>query len=356
MIQRPAEPDAPPPVPLSALCWMVVGVLLALAATLALPYGRYVQYQQANDTTQFHIKWVYERLHFDPTPIDVAVIGTSRGEAAVSPVELQRRLSADLGRPIHAANLSIVQMGQNLHYEIAEELFRTHPETKIVVVSVEEEAAGSHPLFRYVADPSEILAAPRFLNESYFDDLLFVPYRQISFFTQSLFPSAFGLQAGFEPARYLGADLDRTLGYRTPPKASPPNDLVNGFQTKPPERLKRLADQAESMYALSLRHVRWLDFRHAAPIEYVYSEKLAALARRHGAVVVFMHVPAFDDHYPITQKAFYARLGPYLEANVAAHDPSAYANGLHLNHRGALITSDWLADRLAPLLAKAPPK
>ena len=71
---------------LLAICFMSYCVLSYL-----LPHDCYVRYQQLADSDLFRSRWVYERIHYDKTPIDVAIIGNSRVETSVSAPILEKR-------------------------------------------------------------------------------------------------------------------------------------------------------------------------------------------------------------------------------------------------------------------------
>ena len=180
-----------------------------------LPHDRYIRYQQLTDSDLFRTRWVYERIHYDKTPIDVAIIGSSRVEAAISAPILEKELSEKLGRPIHVANLAIPQEGRNLHYLVARELMENHPETRIILLSVVEKADLTHPAFRYLADPIDVLQAPLLLNHYYFLDAAFLPYRQMSYFVQTHFPAWFGVSRTFR-TDYMGTGMDTTHSFYLP--------------------------------------------------------------------------------------------------------------------------------------------
>ncbi len=332
--------------------WLLLGFGLTGAVVMCLPSARYVRYQQEAGTIQFHARWIYERIHFDPTPIDVAVIGMSRLEAGVSPVELQQQLSEKLGRRIHVADLALVQNGRNLHYAIAKDLLNTRPEVKVLVLSVDEGEAASHPLFKYVADDGDIIRSPLFLNLSYFDDLFYLPVRRLTYFAETIAPEVFGIDARFQPSQYLGADLDRTSGYHTPAGV-----MVNGPRTEPAAELIQHAEIARKDALSTLRFQRYLPARYEYAIDYKFTQDLVRLAALHKVKLIFLHLPMYRDTYPVAEEKFYRALGPYLDETSIANAPQMYADGVHLNRAGALVTSRWLAGRLVSYLgaAKASP-
>ncbi len=81
----------------------------------------------------------------------------------------------------------------------------------------------------------------------------------------------------------------------------------------------------------------------------VYLTRIAALAAAHGARLLFVFVPEFDAT-GFASRDFYARLGGVADFGDLARDPTLYQSFSHLNHRGAMVASDRLADRIAGVL------
>jgi hypothetical protein len=326
--------------------WTLAGFAVAAVVVLLLGSSSYVRYQQEAGTIQFHARWVYERIHFDPTPIDVAIIGTSRLEAGISPLEMQNKLDSELGRPVHVADLALLQMGRNLHYAIAKDLLNTHPEVKIIVLSVEEAAASAHPVFKYVADDVDVVRSPVFLNMNYFDDLFYLPIRHMTYFAETIAPGAFGIDRRFQQAKYLGTDLDRTLGY-----SQPDGTRVNGMRTEPESTLIKQAQTVHMNYASTLRMPNRIPKKFEYAVEYNFTNDIARLAAQHHVKLVFLHIPMFGNKYPVIDSQFYRHLGPYLDESWIADRQPLYFDGAHLNRAGAIESTDWVASQIAPLLA-----
>ena len=77
------------------LSLLFAGFAFWCTVSCLLPHDRYIRYQQPGllQSYLFRTRWVYERIHFDKTPIDIAVIGSSRAEDAISAPILGRALS-----------------------------------------------------------------------------------------------------------------------------------------------------------------------------------------------------------------------------------------------------------------------
>jgi hypothetical protein len=333
--------------------WGMIAVIVAGVAVLSvlavlLPHERYIRFQQFDHSDLFKLRWDYERLHFDKTPIDVAIIGSSRVEAALSGPELAASLSTKLGRTIHVANIAIPYEGRNLHYEIARELLATHPEVKLILLSVEERADVSHPAFRYVSDVSEVLHAPLWISHSYATDAAFLPYRQMSFFFQNQFPAWFSISRT-PRADYLGTNWDSTQSFQIPG-----GRRIDRYLVADPEKLAAEAQDLKAQIGngngIWVQPSAWYTLNE--PLEPQYTERLVAMAKAHGAQPIFVHMPVYDSIPGQYDHAFYEKLAPLLDAQQFSTDPHDYADAAHLNRYGIAKVSPWLAKSLDPYLDK----
>ena len=309
-----------------------------------LPHDRYIRYQQLADSDLFRTRWVYERIHYDKTPIDVAIIGSSRLETSVSAPILQKELSEKFGRPIYVANLAIPQEGRNLHYLVARELLENHPETRIILVSVVERADLSHPAFRYLADPIDLLRAPLFINHYYFLDAAFLPYRQISYFLQSQFPTWFGVSRTFRKD-YAGTGFDTTYSFYLPS-----GKLVDRYRVLPKEVLDRDSQQNIQELGGTWRpSSKWHALNN--PLEDEYTKRLVAVAREHCAETIFVRLPFYKSPPHMYDEAFYASLAPLLDAEQFNGNFRNYGDRGHFNRSGTDLVSSWLDEAITPYLS-----
>jgi hypothetical protein len=323
---------------LLAICFMSYCVISYL-----LPHDRYVRYQQLRDSDLFRSRWVYERIHYDKTPIDVAIIGSSRLETSVSAPILEKELSEKLGRPIHVANLAIPQEGRNLHYLVAKELLQNHPETRIILLSVVENADLSHPAFRYLADPADILRAPFFINHYYFLDAAFLPYRQMSYFVQTLIPAWFGVSPTFRKD-YMGTGFDTTYSFYLPS-----GKLVDRYHVMPQGDLEAFSKQRISEFQIPWRQPSyWHELNN--PLENDYAKWLVRVAREHCVETIFVRLPFYKSPPHMYDEAFYRGLGPLLDAEHLNGDPQTFEDGGHFNRSGTDLVSTWLTGIIDPYL------
>lgn len=336
------EPAAPNARPWSMLAVVILGFVgLGLLTTL-LPHDPYVRYQQLSQTLHFRSIWGYERIVYDDTPIDVAIIGNSRLQSAVSAPVLQAQLSEQLGRPVRVANLSLPQEGRNAHYSVARNLFEHHPEVQLVLLSaIEAMPRDGHPAFRSIAEAGDVITAPALVNRSYPDDLAFVPFRQISLFVQSMFPEAFGVKA-FSADDYYGTDYDTTLSYESPTGGSVDKDSVYSAELLRPFAQERVASITSPVLPEAL-------VSREFAIEHYYTQRIADMARGQGAEVMFLYMPIFENPEALREEPFYRDMGDVLTAECFASEAGLFSDYGHLNTVGAHQLSRMLGDTLARL-------
>lgn len=326
---------------LLAICFMSYCVLSYL-----LPHDRYVRYQQLAESDLFRSRWVYERIHYDKTPIDVAIIGDSRVETSVSAPILEKELSEKLGRPIYVANLAIPAAGRNLHFLVERELVENHPETRIILLSVAERVDISHPAFRYLADPGDLLRAPLILNHYYFLDAAFIPYRQMSYFVQTYFSRWFGVSRTFRED-YVGTGFDTTYSFYLPS-----GRLVDRYYVMPKDKLdagfRHMIEGPVSADNAWHQPSRWQALNN--PLEQEYTKRLVDVARRHGVATVFVRLPFYKSPPHMYDEAFYRGLGPLLDAQGLVSNPRDFADEGHFNRSGTDLVSAWLKEAIEPYL------
>lgn len=325
--------------------WLLLGLVLAsffglCAGTLFLPHDPYVRYQELAPTLHFRTVWSYERLAFDKTPIDIAIIGNSRLQSGIAAPVVQARLREKLGRDVHVANLSMPQEGRNAHYVIAKELFEHHPEVKLVLVSaIEAMPRESHPAFRNIAEAGTMLGSPVLINRAYLDDLAFLPFRQLSLFVKSRFPEAFGITT-FRRSEYFGTDFDTTQSF-----VSPTSGFVDRERAGPLDELRRTARERVVSITPPVLPASLASAEFA--VEHRYTRAIAQLAKANGTAMAFVYLPIFGNAEPLRQEGFYRSLGPLVTAPCLAGRADIYADYGHLTRGGAHEISVALADRLA---------
>lgn len=318
----------------------ILGIaLVAAVATLALPTNPYQRYQLLHGTIHARAQWIYERIHFDPTPIDVVVIGSSRTGAGVD----ARRLGELTG--LNVVNFSLPEAGRNINHAIIAELL-TAKSPKLLVIGVTEKPSRTgHSTYRYFA-PAAALLDPGFAgNLNYLPDLGHLPFRQLELFAATLAPAVIGLSPRFDPTRYAGPVYDTNADIVLPDGRIKPT----GIAADPAELARGVARYERGIrppiLPATLADIEFGDERS-------YVRRIAALARARGIRVAFLALPYYTGPVAVQEAALYRSIGPLWNAGFLRDRPEFYSDYGHLTRDGARMLTDWLAPQVA---AAAPP-
>ena len=320
-----------------------LGVALTLdAALLLLPENDYQRWQLLDGTLYEQLRWMYERIHFDLKPIDVAILGSSRSQLGLSAAAIERDL-AQHGRPASVVNFSIVGAGRNLQWAILDELFKAKSPEVIVLMVDDQPYPFGHAAFRYVAPTEAVVFPPTPLMHNYLYDLAYLPARSAKLVGANLFPDLFGLSKQFDPDRYAHTRIDYTTSFISGGK------LIDMDRRTP--RATLLAEPREPV-------PRTLVARGLARLnggeDHLYISKIANEAKSHGAQLIFVFLPMFNGPQTITDLPFLQRYGTVVDNGDLAQQDGLYENWAHMNHAGAMTASTRLAKAIDGLLADGP--
>src|SRR3984957_9573735 len=321
---------------------LVVTILAALAVALVLdvavcllPENDYQRWQLQDPDGS--LRWIYERIHFDPKPIDVAILGPSRAQLGFSAAAIEQDL-AQRGKHANVVNFALPGSGRDIQWAILDELFRAKS-PKVIVLGVEEQPYPfGHFLFKYVAPADAIVFPPSPFLHNYLYNLAYLPIRKLQLFGANLFPDLFGLPKEFDPKHYARNRID----YST-------NFIANGKlvdMEDPVPRATPLAQPREPVpRTFMTRAFNWLNGGE----DHLYTQKIAREAKAHGAQLVFVHLPMFEGPQTVSDLDFLKQFGLVLNfGDLAPHD-ELFENWSHLNHAGAMKASARLAGAIAGL-------
>jgi len=324
----------------------VLAVAAACAAVASfLPDNAYQRWQLLDGTIHANVRWIYERCHFDPTPIDVVFLGPSRMGAAINAPRLGRALAAR-GLPSNVVNFSLPESGRNTNWAVAQEVFATKKPKLVILGVTEKPSRYGHPAFKYIADPTAIVF-PGYLGDlNYFSDLIYLPFRQLRLLVANLFPGYIGLTKDFDPAHYRGSSIDTTGSI-----VLPDGHVKDGEDPASNAELMRgvrklEAGTHEPVLPLSLADLEFGDERY-------YTRKISELAKKNGAKVAFLFIPYYSgpsDLQDVQELKFYEEFGPVLNSGFFSPHAELYADYGHLTRSGAKKLTDWLVGPVAQLL------
>ncbi|PZO91804.1 MAG: hypothetical protein DI623_01775 [Sphingomonas sanxanigenens] len=324
---------------------LATSLLLAIGASL-LPENSYQRWQLLDDTIHARARWIYERIHYDPTPIDVAFIGPSRIGAGINAPQLGAAL-AKRGLPSNVVNFSLPETGRNINDVIVEEMLKTKRPKLLVIGVIEKPSRFGHSAFKYIA-PRAMVANPGYFgNINYLPDLAYLPFRQLYLFAADLMPGATGLTKSFDPARYAGSSVDTTGDV-----VMPDGSIKNATLPASPAELDRGVRKLERgmhppFLPAALADVEFGDERH-------FTRRIVAAAKARGIPVVFLALPYHTGPAAVQEQAFYTQFGPLWNASFLAPHGEWYADYGHLTAHGATILTDWLVEPVAAALEKHP--
>jgi hypothetical protein len=325
-----------------AVLVLAAALALAVAATF-LPDNPYQRFQLLNGTIYARASWAYQRMHFDPRPVDVAVLGSSKALMGLKAAEIERQLAAD-GKPASVINLAMEGDGRNIQWVLVRELLETK-RPKVIVLAIDDQPhPWGHDAFHLIASSGDIWGeAARGLHDTK-KDLMYLPFRQLKLTGARFAPEVFGMQAGFDPKRYSLVPDEFPERYQTAA-----GKWIDMSQVTPRDDL--LSEAATYGYRFG-RHSKL-----PAPVraitdadDRVYTDMIAKAAAAHGVKLLFVYQPGFNRNEPISNLAYYQSLGAIQDSSDLYDKDTLFFDWVHLNTAGAKIMSDRVADAVAKLL------
>lgn len=331
--------------PLGLLAGSMIIALAVLAALTLLPHSAYIRFQQLS-TESIHylrVKWIYERIHFDATPIDVAFIGTSHTQSGIDSRTVEQNMACE-GQSVHVVNMAVPHLGRDIEFLVVRELLE-HRRVKTLVLEVQSlESRAPHPGFQRLATVKDIATAPIFINTGLFENWARLPMRQLVLAAKTWMPQYFGMRTIFDQKDYEGSHFDDTLmlhGTTVERTAVHSREHFEGD-------LKKIQEDIRNKNALTHKVERIAGVNSNLLYRYndYYLNKIIGLAKQHGVELIFLYLPYLDAPHAPERTAWMAGKGPMLVPSGVIHEAALWQNADHLNHDGAQILSRWTADQL----------
>jgi hypothetical protein len=312
--------------------------VLNVGALIALPHDKYLRYQVPNDLQAPNSYWIYERIHFDPTPIDVAFIGSSRTGQSIHSGRLQEDF-AHQGIDIHAVNFFCVRAGVNIQYVIAKELLNSRKVKLLVLEMTEREERKPHDAFVSYADPIDILNAPLLVNVNYLSDIARLPGRQVHLAYQTALQS-WGLRhPNYVPPPYEGPNLDYAEFITSMDRVRHSRSVSHSKDEMDLMRTEWLHQLTQRVVPQSLSDIEFRFPRY-------YERELLELARAHETQVVFLYTPQYGGPANPSPYAMYSSRAGLINPWPVLQDYRLWFDENHLNWQGAQHMTDFVADAL----------
>jgi hypothetical protein len=323
---------------------LVAAVAAVVVIVCCLPHRAYIQYQTLDGTIFNNLQWIYDRITFDPRPIDVAVFGPSRSLLGIS----ADRVALDLGeagRPANVANLSVLAAGRDVQWVLVERLLKTKSPRAIVISIDETPHIFGHPAFKYVATAADVIAPPNLLLHNYLPNLFFLPFRQAKLAIASVFPDTFDFSRDFSWRGYQAEHVDYNSSFTRGDGRHVDMERIRSAA----EILAQKRKLGEGVGHKSLLGNGLATYANITD-DGSYVNRIAAVAHSRNIALVFVYMPEFGGILSPQQRARYQHLGTLLDLSSLSSRAELYSDWAHLNHWGAMLASDRLAATLSAVL------
>jgi hypothetical protein len=320
-------------------------VVLAVGAAM-LPDRPFRRWGSLHGTIYAETNWLYERTRFDPTPIDIAIVGTSRSREGVSAPRLDADLEAQ-GLPLHSVNFSLVQAGRGSDLAMLDELFRDK-KPKLIVYEIQEYPNRNvHPAYKYIGSPGSVASSLLWRNTEYVDDAVYLPYRQMKSLWDGLLDGFDLGDAHFVRSAYPGPELE-TTGFM--PLRS---DVVENLQAaEDPEKLQEDSVAFQTHNRIRASHMPPGLRQLGAWDDRAFLKRVVAMAHSHDVPIVFLYIPYYQGSATIQAQGIYGGLAPIWSAGFLRDRSDIWNNIVHLTGAGSHVLTDWLAVQIEDRMLK----
>ena len=237
-------------------------------------------------------------------------------------------------------NFTIFNIGRNIQWVILSEIYKAKS-PKVIVLEVDEPPYPfGHEHFKDVAPTNAIISAPKQALHEYFNNLAYLPARNLKLFAANLFPEFFGLSKQFDPQAYARNRTDFTTNF-----PGETGGIVDMEKTVPREVLLEQVSRQASRDA-------WMasEYAHLNGGEnHFYIRKIADEAKAHGTQLIFVYIPHFSGAPTVSDLDFLKQYGPVVDNGDLAPRDELFENWSHLNHAGAQTATARLADAINAL-------
>lgn len=326
----------------------ILVIALGFAVGLCLlPENPYQRWQLLDGTIHARSRWIYERINFDPEPVDVVFIGPSRIGAGINAPRIGAALAAR-GLPSNVVNFGLPEAGRNINDVIVREMLAKKQPKLIVIGVTEKPSRFGHSAFKYIA-PRGMVAWPGYATDfNYLPDLIYLPYRQAILFAGWVAPGVLGPSNSFDPATYRGHSIDTTGDIPLPD-----GTIKNGSQPAEYNELMRGVHKLEAGNQPPILPARYADLEFGDERHYV--RDIASIARARGIRVAFLFLPYYSGTSEVQEEPLYKAFAPVWNAGFVADRADLFGDYAHLTSTGAEVVSDWLVEPISQVLASQEP-
>ena len=294
---------------------IMVFLALLLIIIMAIPVDERSKFTGLKEDCFYHAIWLHDRIFLNPKPIDVAFVGSSHTINGIDDGMIEHELDS---LQLCVANLGYCRYGDNLYYILVKDLLRVKKPKMIFLEVREDEDRYSHPVFPYLADPTDIwMAWPWFNRDILSDDAVSLRYRM--------------QLAG---RKLLPPD---TLY----PERKEDHGFASSADTVPGAVLKEIKiKRSEHKWTMgSLERNFYMAFPRA------YIRKIGELCKAYDVKLVFIYLPEYASGlWQPLESSTYSKYGKILiPPREIFESTTCWGDESHLNQAGAKALSAWIA-------------
>ena len=283
-----------------------------------LPYDKQYGYSQMLESCG-KSEWLYNRIFINETPIDIALIGSSRTLCGLRDSLLEKRLTEKHHLKTNVANLAFCRYGRPLHFVILKDLFENQHPVVLVLEVRETESRFSHPDFAFIAASKDLL--PPVLHESYFKQVLRGARARTDFYLKRM--------VGLLPLPDTSGITNNYFYFESSGKA----DTLLLNKTKQTNKIKGKKNIGfDWQYSFSKK----------------YLKNIFMLATKNNVKIYFLYLPSYASQFDLPHEHdFYSQYGELLiPPNRILENSDFWADEVHLNQDGAIELTDWLSQKI----------
>lgn len=271
-------------------------------------------------------EWIYQRLHENPKPVEVAFVGTSRTMCGVFDSLIQKNLVDSFALRMQVASFGVCRPGNNLHYLLAREIIDAKKPALMIVEVQNHFHPGSHSHFPALAQLRDLASAPLIVNTAWFSDWMQGIQARLLYRRDELL----GVKR-----KYLNELTNPDHSFVVVP-VDGIADSVSMEKTKARRSQNQLPPEPAASPSLTTRATR------------IYYERIAAMCKEQGIKLVFLYFPGYGTPEPEPVEAEWLRsqgelwLPPATVFGPREH----YFDADHLNRKGATAFAAWLSQQI----------
>jgi hypothetical protein len=297
-------------------------ILIPVLTLFLAPYSEEFAYHFIKDDCYNHGAWIYDRIVKNPTPVNIAFIGSSHTIHAFQ----DKKIEEILGSDYRIANLGYCRYGRNLEYLLLRMLLENKTPGFVVLEVHEDEEKNSHDIFPYLANSRDLILTPTSINRDYFTDLFHGASARLEYFkSRYIFRK-----------NYPETDF-KLYGYGEADRIVPGIELKENREAWT-KRLDR--KQIQSIEDIQLKY------------PFAYLNKMVEMLKEKNISFLFIYLPESGSKLKSPKYArHYQNLAPLLiPPDSIFEDPTNWMDASHLNDKGSELLSVWMAEQIKEVI------